>query len=78
MSPKDRAGVLAGLVLDTFAESVRDNPELRFRLCNLLRGELNDMRQELIAEIRLAEADTDLSPLTSTPRKGGGHEHEDG
>jgi hypothetical protein len=77
MSPKDSAAILAGLVLDTLAESIRDNPELRYRLCNLLRGEHNDRRQELIAEIRLAEADTDLSPLTSIPRKGGGHEHED-
>jgi hypothetical protein len=77
MSPKDRAAILAGLVLDILAEAVRDNPELRYRLCNLLRGELNDTRQELIAEIRLAEADTEPSPLTSIPRKGGGHEHED-
>jgi len=76
MSPKDRAAILAGLVLDTLAESVRDNPELRYRICNLLRGELNNIRQELIAEIRLAEADTEPSPLTSTPRKGGGHENE--
>ena len=77
MSPKDRAAILAGLVLDTLAEAIRDNPELRYRLCNLLRGELNGMRQELIAEFRLAEADTEPSPLTSIPHKGGGHEHED-
>ena len=75
MSPKDRAAILARLVLDTLAENVRDNPELRYRIGNLLRDELNDMRQELIAD-RHADADTEPSPLTSTPRKGGGHENE--
>ena len=77
MTDRDRAAVIAGIIISALAESVRSNAELRCRIAERLRDELADMRQELIAEIRLTEADTEPSPLTSIPRKGGGHEHED-
>jgi hypothetical protein len=75
MTDRDRAAVIAGIIISALAESVRSNAELRCRIAERLRDELADIRQELIAEIRLTEADT-TPPLPSTPRKGGGHESE--
>ena len=61
----DRAAVIARALLDTLAEYLRDDARLHARFADLLRDELDTVRQELIAEIRLGEADTPDCPAPS-------------
>jgi hypothetical protein len=74
---RDRASAVARAVVNSFAEHVRDDSALYLRIVDYLRDEFADIERKVLTEIRLHETDTEPSPLTSTPRKGGGHEHED-
>jgi hypothetical protein len=78
---RDRAAVVAQSVLQVVVQHIlatdADRVPLDAAVASLLRDEFADIERKVLTEIRLTETDTEPSPLTSTPRKGGGHEHED-
>jgi hypothetical protein len=59
---RDRSTIIAEIVLDTFAERFRDDSAFRGQLRNRLRGVLEDLRAELLHEIRLREANGPADP----------------
>jgi uncharacterized protein (DUF2267 family) len=59
---RDPAYAITQIVLDTFAERLRDDSALRGQLRSQLRGVIDDLRQELLHEIRLRETNGPPDP----------------
>jgi hypothetical protein len=51
----DRSAIITEIVLDTFAERLRDDSAFRGQLRSRLRGVFEDWEQDLLLEIRLRE-----------------------
>jgi hypothetical protein len=81
ISRRDRAATVARSTLQLVVQHIlatgAERITLHAAVASLLRDEFADIERKVFTEIRLPETDTEPSPLTSTPRKGGGHEHED-
>jgi hypothetical protein len=83
MTVLDLATLLARDLLDDIADSIADeirqDTALRRRVTGRLRDELSAIEHRVLTEIRAeadAPPDSPAPSLTSTPRKGGGHENE--
>ena len=54
---RDLAAVLARDIIDDIADEIRDDPSFRRRVTSRLRDELHTLKDRLLCEIRLTEAD---------------------
>jgi len=66
-------------IADIIADKIRQDTALRRRMTGRLRDELSAIEHRVLTENRAeadAPPDSPAPSLTSTPRKGGGHENE--